>query len=78
MSVIQTYFDEIMGRPPQRTADLNWDSLDVTQHDLRGLDVPFTEEELKKCDQPNAIEQSARAGWIHRGLYQVVLGHNKR
>jgi hypothetical protein len=47
VSIIQTYFDKIMGRPPQRTTDLNRDSLGITQHDLRGLDVPFTEDELK-------------------------------
>jgi hypothetical protein len=47
VSVIQTHFDEIMGCPPQQTTDINWDSLDITQHDLRGLDVPFTEDELK-------------------------------
>jgi len=41
-----------MGRPPQRSTDLNWDAIDITQHDLRGLDTPFTEEELK-----NAINQ---------------------
>jgi hypothetical protein len=46
-SVIQTHFEEIMGCPPQRTTNLIWDSLDITQHDLRGLDVPFTEDELK-------------------------------
>ena len=45
--MILTHFDEIMGRPPQRITDLNWDSLGITQHDLRGLDVPFTEDELK-------------------------------
>jgi len=47
VSVILTHFDEIMGRPPQRITDLNWDSLGITQHDLRGLDVPFTEDGLK-------------------------------
>jgi len=52
VAVAQTHFGEIMGRPPQRSTDLNWDTIDITQHDLRGLDTPFTEEELK-----NAINQ---------------------
>ena len=78
VAVAQTHFGEIMGRPPQRSTDLNWDTIDITQHDLRGLDTPFTEEELKKCNQPNAIRQSTGAGWIYRGLPKVVLGHHKR
>ena len=73
MSVILTHFDEIMGHPPQRITDLNWDSLGITQHDLRGLDVPFTEDELKnvinqmpsdKAPGPDGFQglSSSRAG----------------
>ena len=39
VEVAQMHFGQIMGRPTHRSTDLNWDTIDITQHDLRGLDT---------------------------------------
>ena len=49
---IQSHFTATMQRPPVRHADFNWDLLGIRQHDLRALDDPFSEQEIK-----NAIDQ---------------------
>ena len=54
--VVQDHFTEVMGRPPQRQSDINWESLQLQTHDLSELDVSFTaEEELKDAIQTNAL-----------------------
>lgn len=44
--VIQEHFNHVMGRPPPRLHELNWEEHQIPSHDLEGLDAPFTEEEL--------------------------------
>jgi len=36
-----------MQRPPAQHTDFNWDLIGIQQHDLRVLDDPFSEQEIK-------------------------------
>ena len=44
---IQSHFVETMQRPLARHTDFNWDLIGIQQHDLRVLDDPFSEQEIK-------------------------------
>jgi len=44
---IQSHFVETMQHPPARHTDFNWDLIGIQQHDLRVLDDPFSEQEIK-------------------------------
>ena len=46
MRTIMNHLSAIMGTPPPRTSDLNWEQLHVPEVDLSMLDAPFTEEEI--------------------------------
>ena len=46
MRTIMNHLSAIMGTPPPRTSDLNWEKLHVLEVDLSMLDAPFTEEEI--------------------------------
>ena len=45
--VIRDHFAAVMGRPIERTLDLNWDNLDQPALDLHSLDDPISEDEIK-------------------------------
>ena len=50
--MIHEHFSNVMGQPPPRTVDINWDALGFQQADLSMLDQPFSEDEVL-----NAIQQ---------------------
>jgi len=47
VTVVQEHFQNIMKRPPQRQADLNWDRLQISPHNLDMLASDLTESKIK-------------------------------
>ncbi|CAN6230203.1 unnamed protein product [Urochloa humidicola] len=46
-TALSTHFTSIFGEHRARQAAINWDQLNIQQHELSSLDAPFTEEEIK-------------------------------
>jgi hypothetical protein len=46
---VQEHFQNIKKRPPQRRADLNWERLQISTHNLDMLAGDFTESELRSA-----------------------------
>lgn len=67
-----------MGRPIERTLDLNWDNLDQPALDLHSLDDPFSEDEIKtaifQMPADIALGPDGYTGAFFRACWDVIKG----
>ena len=67
-----------MGRPIERTLDLNWDNLDQPALNLHSLDDPFSEDEIKtaifQMPADIALGPDGYTGAFFRACWDVIKG----
>jgi hypothetical protein len=63
--VAQTHFETVLGLPPARDLDFNWNTLQRPPIDLSALDADFTEEEVKRALRDMPKDKSPRPGLVH-------------
>jgi hypothetical protein len=64
-AVAQTHFETVLGLPPARDLDFNWNTLQRPPIDLSTLDADFTKEEVKRALRDMPKDKSPRPGRVH-------------
>ena len=76
--VSRDHFAVVMGRPIERTLDLNWDNLDQPALDLHSLDDPISEDEIKtaifQMPADKALGPDGYTGAFFRACWDVIKG----
>ena len=56
--IIHNHFSSVTKRGPPRTQNINWEAVPSPHCDLGGLDLPFTEEEVKAAVDDTACDKA--------------------
>lgn len=75
-NILCQYFAEILGSTTQRTCSLDWDRLQLSRVHDPSLDLPFTEDEIKKTQFGKCRERrSLVPRRLHRDILQGLLAY---
>ena len=72
-NIVREHFSRTLGKAGRRQEDFNWQDLNVLAIDLRGIDGPFTEEEVKGAIKSLPSYKASRSDGFIASSPRVVL-----